>query len=69
MNQERKMQTQQQKKKQKKLFNILMIAMIAVIAFCSVMAVISGDGSAVVIPAPRWSLRKSAELPILSEAA
>ena len=39
MNQERKMQTQQQKKKNKKLFNILMIAMIAVIAFCSVMAV------------------------------
>ena len=64
------MQTQQQKKKHKKLFNILMIAMIAVIAFCSVMAVGHiRDGSAVVIPAPRWSRRKSAGLLILSEAA
>ena len=56
MNQERNMQTQQQKKKQKKLFNILMIAMIAVIAFCSVMAVGhirgwfgSGDSSSAVV--------------------
>ena len=56
MNQERKMQTQQQKKKNKKLFNILMIAMIAVIAFCSVMAVGhirgwfgSGDSSSAVV--------------------
>ena len=56
MNQERNMQTQQQKKKNKKLFNILMIAMIAVIAFCSVMAVGhirgwfgSGDSSSAVV--------------------